>query len=227
VTRRQTGRPARNWTESVVIRTSEGPLSDPDPAGELQTPTLADPAGRPGVVPGWLVTAALLTACVTSVATALWWHHRSRIIEVTRRIPSYYSAGPDAAGCPNLLNCQVRADVGQPLNLLARRLFPDATVLSSVSVVRSDTGRTVQTSIVLGTRYGIEVSAIAQCVPGAGPASGRAAPLPAAGPAQADYVVAGAPGCSVAVAAQIPRAVPVPVEQLQRLAADPDVQLDP
>jgi hypothetical protein len=241
MTRQRIGRAARNstqhWTQSAVIRSSEGPLSDPDleSAAEPGPGTPADPASTAGVipasatrvVPAWVVAAALLLACAASVATALWWQHRSRIIEVTRHVPSYYSAGPDAAGCPNLSRCQVRADIGQPLNVLAGQLFPDATVLSSVSVVRSDTGRTVQTTIVLGTPSGIEVSAIAQCVPGAGPSSGRAAPLPAAGPAQADFVVAGAPGCSVAVAAQIPRAVPVPLTQLQRLAADPDVQLHP
>jgi hypothetical protein len=227
MTKRPIGRPARSWTESVVISSSEGPLSDADPAAEVRPQPPGDPAWMPRVVPAWLVVAALLSACVASVATALEWQHRSRIIEVTKRVPSYSSAGPDAAGCPNLLHCQVQADIGQPLNMLARRLFPDATVLSSVSVIRSDIERTIQTTIVLGTRSGVEVSAIAQCVPGAGPIPGRAAPLPAAGPAQADFVVAGAPGCSVAVAAQIPRAVRVPVEQLQRLAADPDVQLDP
>jgi hypothetical protein len=225
MTRQRIGRQAPNWAESVVISSSEGPLADPDPTAEPQPP--ADRTFIPRVVPAWLVLAALLSACAASVTTALWWQHRSRVIEVTRQVPSYYSAGPDAAGCPNLLSCQVQADIGQPLNMLARLLFPDATVLSSVTVVRSDTGRTVQTTIVLATRSGIEVSAVAQCVPGAGPISGRVAPLPTVGPAQADYVVPGAPGCSVAVAAQIPRAVRVPVEQLQRLAAGQDVQLDP
>jgi hypothetical protein len=224
MTRQRIGRPARSWIEPVVISSFEGPLSDPDPAAVWGP---ADRAASPKVVPAWLVAAALLSACALCVATALGWQQRTRVIEVTKRVPSYHSTGPDAAGCPNLTACKVLADLGQPLNMLARQLFPDATVLSSLSVVRSDTGRTVQTTIVLGTRSGIEVSAIAQCVPGAGPVPGRAAPLPAAGPAQADFVVAGAPGCSVAVAAQIPRAVPVPLPQLQRLVADPGVQLDP
>ena len=234
---RTAGNPTRHWTQSAVIRSSEGPLSDPDlesaaepgpgaPVDPASTDSgLSAPATR--VVPAWVVAAALLLACAASVATALWWQHRSRVIEVTRQVPSYYSAGPDAAGCPNLIRCQVRADLGQPLNVLARQLFPDATVLSSVSVVVSDTGQTVQTTIVLGTPSGVEVSAMAQCVPGAGPTFGRAAPLPPTGPAQADFVVAGSPGCSVAVAAQIPRSVPVPLSQLQQLAADPDVQLHP
>jgi hypothetical protein len=94
-------------------------------------------------------------------------------------------------------------------------------------VVESGSGRTVQTTIVLRTLSGLEVSANAQCVPGAGPITGRAEPLPAAGPAQADFVVAGAPGCSVAVAAQIPRGAPVPLAELRQLARDPQVQLDP
>ena len=146
---------------------------------------------------------------------------------VTNRVQPYYSAGSDAAGCPILSRCRVVPDLAQPLTGVARQLFPNATVLSLVSVVESRGGRTVQTSIVLRTPSGIEVSASAQCVPGAGPVTTRAASLPAAGPAQADFVVAGAPGCSVAVAAQIPRAVPVPLAQLQQLAADPQVQLDP
>jgi hypothetical protein len=118
-------------------------------------------------------------------------------------------------------------DLGQPLTEVARLLFPDATVLSSRSIVDSRSGRTVRTTIVLRAPSGLEVSASAQCVPGAGPVTGRAASLPAAGPAQADFVVAGEPGCSVAVAAQIPRTVPVPLAQLRQLADDPQVQLSP
>jgi hypothetical protein len=225
MTRQRTRRPAPNWTESVVLRSSEGPLSDPDPMAQAEHEMPADRALTTRVIPAWLVAAALLLACAASVATALWWQQRSRIIEVTERVQPYYSAGPDAAGCPTLSRCQVKADVGQPLNVLARQLFPAATVLSSLSTVLSDTGQTVQTSIVLDDPSGIEVSAVAQCVPGAGPIPGRAAPLPAAGPAQADFVVAGSPGCSVAVSAQIPRAVAVPVTQLQTLVTDPGVQL--
>lgn len=225
MTRQRAGRPAPNWTESVVLRSSEGQLSDPPPVAELRPEAPPDRALTSRVIPAWLVAAALLLACATSVATALAWQQRSRIIEVTKRVQPYYSAGPDAAGCPTLSRCQVRADIGQPLNVLARRLFPNATVISSVSIVESDTGRPVQTTIVLGDPSGIEVSAVAQCVPGAASIPGRAAPLPEAGPAQADFVVAGSPGCSVAVSAQIPRAVAVPVTQLLKLAADPSVQL--
>ncbi|MDQ1722199.1 MAG: hypothetical protein QOI26_1933 [Pseudonocardiales bacterium] len=221
------GRSERNWTDAVVIRSYDEGLADPEPAEAVPVAEPAGPSGCARVVPAWLVAAAVLLACSASVAASLWWQHRSRIIEVTRRVQPYYTAGPDAIGCPNLSSCLVQADIGQPLNALARRLFPDATVLSSVSVADSDTGRTVQTTIVLATVSGVEVSANAQCVPGAGPISGRAASLPAAGPAQADFVVAGAPGCSVAVAAQIPRGTPVPLAQLERLAGDPRVQLRP
>ena len=224
--RQRTGRPARDWTESVVIRSYEEPLAgaEPDPG---RPPAAAAVIRPPAVVPAWLVVAALLLSAAACVAAALWWQHRSRVIVVTDRVRPYYTAGPDAAGCPNLSRCVVRADLGQPLSVLARQLFPDATVLSAVSVTRSDTGRTVRTSIVLRTPSGLEVSASAQCVPGAGPIDTRAASLPAAGPAQADFVVGGAPGCSVAVSAQIPRSVPVPLTQLRRLVADPEVQLSP
>jgi len=227
MTRQRIGRPVPSWTESVVLRSSEGPLSEADPVPELGPDGPYDRAPTTRVIPGWLVAVALLLACAASVAAALEWQQRSRIINVTKRVQPYYSAGPDAAGCPNLSRCQVRADLGQPLNVLARQLFPHATVLSSVSVVVSDTGRTVQAAIVLGDPSGIEVSAVAQCVPGAAPIPGRAAPLPAAGPARADFVVAGSPGCSVAVSAQIPRAIAVPATQLMKLAADPSVQLQP
>lgn len=178
-------------------------------------------------LPAWLVAITVLLACSAIVAASLWWQHRSRVIEVTHLVRPAYPAGPDSIGCPNLSSCQVRADLGHPLNALARQLFPDATVLSSVSVAESDTGRTVRTAIVLRTPSGVVVSAGAQCVPDAGPVPGRAGALPATGPAQADFVVAGAPGCSVAVAARIPRAAPVPLAELQRLARDPGVQLRP
>jgi hypothetical protein len=121
----------------------------------------------------------------------------------------------------------VRADLGQPLATTARRLFPDATVISAVSVVQSDTGQAVQTVIVLHARSGVEVSATVQCLPGGGAIPGRSAALPAVGPAQADFVVAGSPGCSVAVAAQVPRSVRVPLAELLKLATDPGVQLHP
>ena len=100
-------------------------------------------------------------------------------------------------------------------------------MLSSLSVQRLDTDQTVRTTIVLHTPTGLQVSATAQCVPGAGPIPDRAALLPETGPAQADFVVAGAPGCSVAVAAQIPPSVPVPLAQLRQLAGDRQVQLRP
>lgn len=226
MTRLRTGRSSGHWTESVVIRSYEAPLADPDPALPFPPPAAPDtPAPPPRAVPSWLVAAALVLACTACVAAALWWQHRSRVLEVTNRVPAYSTAGPDAAGCPVLSRCRVVPDLGQPLTVQARRLFPDATVLSSLSVVEPRSGLTVQTTVVLRAPSGLEVSASAQCVPGAGPVPGRAASLPAAGPAQADFVVPGAPGCSVAVSAQIPRAVPVPLAELRQLARDPQVQL--
>jgi hypothetical protein len=232
MSRLRISRPARDAIEPVLVRFAESQPADPGTADPGTTdPDPIDPrAGHlraPRVVPAWLVAAALLLACAASVAAALWWQHRSRVIEVTNRIQPYYSAGPDAAGCPILSRCLVSTDLSQPLAVAARRLFPDATVLSSLTVVESGSGRTVQTTIVLHAPSGLGVSATAQCVPGAGPISDRAASLPVAGPAQADFVVAGAPGCSVAVAAQIPRTVPVPLAELRQLARDPQVQLDP
>ncbi|HEX8768173.1 MAG TPA: hypothetical protein VF714_07370 [Jatrophihabitans sp.] len=226
--RLRTSRPPGHWTESVVIRSYEAPLADPDPAMPL--PPLPAPVGPlrlPRVVPAWMVVAALLLACAAAGTAALWWQHRSRVVEVTNRMQAYYTTGPDAAGCPNLTRCQVRVDPGQPLAALARRLFPDATVLSAVAVTDTRTGRTVHSTVVLRAPSGLEVSATAQCVPGAGPIPGRVEPLPQMGPAQADFVVAGAPGCSVAVAAQIPRAVRVPLVELRQLAVDRQAQLDP
>jgi hypothetical protein len=192
------------------------------------TPPVANPAARPPrPVPSWLVVAAVLLAGAAVLAAGLWWQHRSRVIEVTRQIRSYVPAGPDAAGCPAGSHCQQRTDFGQRVNELTRQLFPDATVLSSTSVTSPETGRMVQASVVLRTPAGVLVSAVAQCVPGAAPIPPRAAPLPAVGPAQADFVVPGAAGCSVAVAAQVPRGVPVPLSLLRRLAEDPGVQLSP
>jgi hypothetical protein len=209
------GRQQPSWADEIAIWSDDGGPTDPGTGA----------ASQPTVVPAWLVTAAVLLACSALVAAALWWQHRTRVVEVTHRVVPYSPAGPDAMGCPSGVQCQVLADAGQPLAVLARQLFPDATVLSSVSVTNAATGRTVQTTIVLRTPAGVELSALTQCVPGAGPIPTRAAPLPAVGPAQADFVVAGRPGCSVAVAAQIPRSVPVPLRQLQQLATDPDAQL--
>ena len=229
MTRLRISRPAPHWTESVLIRSYEQPLADPEPAGpSLPAPaSAADPARRPWVVPAWVVAATLLLACAAAGTAGLWWQHRSRVIEVTHRMQAYYTTGPDAAGCPNLARCEVRVDLGQPLTTLALRLFPDATVLSAVAVTDTRTGRTVHSTVVLRAPSGLEVSATAQCVPGAGPIPGRAEPLPRTGPAQADFVVAGARGCSVAVAAQIPRGVPVPLAELRQLAVDRQAQLNP
>jgi hypothetical protein len=213
------GKPARHWDEQVVIRSVESRPADP------LTPLA--PAAQPRVAPPWLVAVALLLACAATASAALWWQHRSRIIEVTRHVQPYYTAGADAAGCPIPSRCRVTADLGQPLTVLARRLFPRATVLSSLSVVEVRSDRTVRAAVVLLTPSGLEVAASTQCIPGAGPIPGRAAALPAVGPAQADFVVAGAPGCSVAVAAQIPRSVPVPLAELRQLADDPKSQLTP
>ncbi|HST48370.1 hypothetical protein [Jatrophihabitans sp.] len=207
-----------SWADEMVLFSGEQPVAGP---------RAGTPAGPPRLVPTWLVAGAVLLACVAVALAALWWQHRSRVIEVTRQIRPYLPAGPDAAGCPSGSHCQVRSDFGQSLSVQARRLFPDATVLSSVSVTSRETGQTVQTTIVLQTPSGLEVSATAQCVPGAAPIPPRAAPLPVVGPAQADFVVPGTPGCSVAVTAQVPRAVPVPAVLLERLAGDPQVQLGP
>lgn len=227
MSRRWIARPERDRAEQVPITVYDGAPVATEPAAAIAPQAPSDPPGRPWVAPAWLIAAAVLLACSASVAASLWWQHRSRVIEVTNHVQPSYPAGPDAAGCPNLSSCRVRADIGQPLNALARQLFPDATVLSSVSVIESDTDQTVRTAIVLRTRSGVVVSAGAQCVPGAGPVAGRVGSLPVAGPAQADLVVAGAPGCSVAVSASIPRAAPVPRAELQRLVADPGVQLRP
>jgi hypothetical protein len=225
MTRRPQPRDARHpagagdsWADEVVIPSREQPAGS-RPAGGSGPP--------PRLVPAWLVAVAMLLACSALASAALWWQQRSRVIEVTRQVRSYLPAGPDPAGCPTGSHCQVRSDLGQPLGVLARRLFPDATVLSSVSVTSAESGRTVQATIVLRAPSGLEVSAIAQCVPGAAPIPSRAAPLPPVGPAQADFVVPGGPGCSVSVTAQVPRSVPVPAALLERLAGDPQVQLGP
>lgn len=223
MTRRLSWRPAPDWTESVVVRSEDSALAAGEPPPAAEQPGGDRPPPR--LVPAWLVTLALMLACCATVAASLWWQHRSRTIVVTNRVMPSYAAGADAFGCPNLTSCQVRAEIGQPLGSTARRMFPDATVVSSVSVVDSDTGRTVLTTIVLHARSGVEVSATAQCLPDGGQISGRSAALPSVGPAQADFVVPGPPGCSVAVSAQIPRSVAVPVSQLLELATDPGVQL--
>ncbi len=218
---RRSGRSPTSWADEIAI----GPDGGGSPAlGAGDAPTTGP---RPRVVPAWLVAVAVLLACSALVMAALWWQHRTRVIEVIHRVVPYTPAGPDAMGCPSGTRCQVLADAGQPLAVLARRLFPDATVVSSVAVVDAATGRPVQSTIVLLVPSGVEVSALAQCVPGAAPIPARAAPLPTVGPAQADFVVAGQQGCSVAVAAQIPQSVPVPLRLLQRLAGDPDAQLRP
>lgn len=236
MSRRWITRTKREQTGPALISSDDGAPFDPRPidlrpvdpsSGATYAQAASGASEPPRVAPAWLVAVAALLACSAIVASSMWWQHRSRVVEVTHQVKPSYPAGPDSIGCPNLSRCQVRADLGHPLNALARQLFPDATVLSSVSVAESDTGRTVRTTIVLRTPSGVVVSAGAQCVPGAGPVPGRFGSLPAAGPAQADFVVAGAAGCSVAVAARIPRAAPVPLAELQRLARDPGVQLRP
>jgi hypothetical protein len=225
MTRRLSGRPVPDWTESVVLHSYENALADPEPPPAAELAEATQSPVPPRIVPSWLVALAVLVACGATVAASLWWQFRSRTIVVTNRVLPSYAAGADAFGCPNLSSCDVRAGIAQPLSTAARRLFPNAMVISSVSVVDSDTGRTVQTAIVLHARSGVEVSATAQCLPDGGPIPGRAAALPQVGPAQADFVVAGKPGCNVAVSAQIPRSVRVPVTELLKLATDPSVQL--
>lgn len=231
MSRRWSTRPEPDPTAPVLIECYDEALDDPEAVdADLDTVggrRAAGPSGRPRVVPAWLVTAAVLLACSAGVAAALWWQHRSRVIEVINLVRPAYPVGPDSSGCPNLSSCQVHASVSQPLNTLARRLFPDSTVLSSVTVTETATGRPVRTAIALRTGAGIVVSAEALCVPGAGLVPGRTASPPSVGPAEVDLVVTGDPGCTVAVAAQVPRAVPVPLDELRRLAGDPTGQLRP
>lgn len=227
---RTASRSLPDWTDSVVILTGTSALEDSDSHSDVATATLADPLSparlpsRTRPVAGWLAPVAAVLAALATVVSLLWWQHRSRVIMRSTEAPA---AAADAAGCPTSDRCELQFDVLQPIGAAARRLFPYAAVLSSVSVTDAGSGRTVQTTIVLSETSGIVVSASAQCIPGGGAVPSRTAALPAYGPAQADFVVAGRPGCSVAVAAQVPRAVPVPVAALQRLAEDPAAQLVP
>ncbi|HEX8094988.1 hypothetical protein [Jatrophihabitans sp.] len=55
--RQRISRRPPDWTESVVIRSYEGPLADPDPPALLSPALPAAPVGLPRLVPAWLVAA--------------------------------------------------------------------------------------------------------------------------------------------------------------------------
>jgi hypothetical protein len=185
------------------------------------------PPTRP--IPARVVRLALLVGAVAVIIAVVAWQWEGRLITSTVTLPRPTTATVDGNGCPLDTTCDVSLGGNErPLESL-QAAFPDSTVLDVTSVFDDATGRTLRSSAQVRTSAGVVVSAMAQCVRLGSAVPPRDTPsgTPGQGPADLLFVVSGAPGCSVAVAAHVPAQVTVPVASLQRVAHDPAVQLRP
>ncbi len=196
--------------------------------GEIGPPP-DEPVPAPQVrdVPVWCAVVAVVVALAAAIGALLWWQERSRVILSLSATAPAQAAHIDASGCPVGARCETRAEATKELAAAVQRVFPTALVLETGSRVVSASGRVVRTTTVLQTLDAVVVSIAVQCEPGATTVTERGGSLATKGPSDDLLVVAGSPGCSVAVVAHTPAGVSVPIRQLAKIAGDPAVQLRP
>lgn len=194
-------------------------------AGGPGGPLTAERAGRP-IRPRWCVAAALLSLISALVCGALYLH-RARPIVVTRIVSTPGQPTQDLTGCPIRTRCSYTdSPAGGGLFPIAERYLPGSELLTGSSVYDASTAAGYRTTVTLRTPQGVLVMAVAERSPGGISVPAWRSALPGTGPADLTLVVPGQrPGSDVAVSAHVPAGVAVPASALQRLAADPSLQL--
>ena len=194
------------------------------------------PAPEPEIgapLPGWAVLLVLGVAAAAAAGATAYWQHRARTVTTTRVVVPAAVASLDATGCPVGRDCLLDSVPDPRLTAAVQRQTFDAAVLTGEATT-DPTGRHVyRTSLVARTRSGITLTLVAACVPQGDPVTGgssvssNSGSAVGAGAAVVELVVGGAPGCSVAVTAQVPAGVAIPDAGLTALAHDPAAQLAP
>lgn len=217
--RSRSPRPEPAVIEFVVI--------DDEPA-EGESP-VAEGSRAAGVGVGlrWCVTAAALAVVVLLAALAVFYQRSQPI--VTRTVASQGQATQNLTGCPVLATCGKLDDVRPSLLIVAEQYLPGSEQLRLETAYDESSTISYRSTVVLRTPGGVTVSIVASFDP-RGIRVGRwSSSVPSTGPAEITLVTPGyyTPGTSLAVTAQVPAGVAVPVTALRKLAADPSLQLEP
>jgi hypothetical protein len=185
------------------------PRADDGLAGPYE-PDVTDTPPRP--IPTRLVRLLLALTAIAVITATVAWLWQGRLVVSTTTVSRPTTATVDGNGCPLDASCDVSLGGDQQMVASLLAAFPDSAVLAVSSVFDNATGRTLRSSAQVRT---------------AAEHGAASDPPSLLGPADTLLVVSGAPGCSVAVAANVPAQVPVPAAALQRVAYDPALQLTP
>lgn len=184
---------------------------------------------RPPQSPTWPAATALgVAVALAAISGAVWWA-RSRPTVHTTTVTIRPAAAPvNAADCPVELTCTT-SPARRQTEAALRSAFPGARTFDDWRVVGSDE-RIYTETVRARTADGTDISVTARCVPHGAPVRDHSlwAPAPGGGRLRS-VIVAGAPGCSVAVTVSAPRAAggPAPGSAAVRLAHEPGLQLRP
>lgn len=181
---------------------------------------------RPGLPLRWCAGAALLMLLAVLLSGGFFLY-RIRPITTTQVLSSGGAATFDLTGCPLPDTCSYLSEPGAALLPTAERYFSITRQLQAATIFDTTADATYRASLVLDTSSNFTLSIVAQCILGGPPVTAWQSPMPAFGPAEITLVVPGNDGCSVAVSARVPAGMAVRATALRRLAADPDLQLQP
>lgn len=193
-------------------------------AGTLANPP-APVAASPRPVSRRAVIVAVMVATLALAVAILGLVVRSRTVTTTTHVQAVVPLGVDASGCPLGRSCRVSSDPESAVLGAVDQALDFPTVIGSVTVSDVLTNVTYRTTFIAVVNPGVAVTTTAQCVPGGSAVPERSTGLAATGPADGAVVVAGASGCSVAVAVRAPAGASVPVEAIEHIAHDPSAQL--
>jgi hypothetical protein len=211
--RRESGADDPIWLDMVEI--------DVDPiheSGQPSTPRTTLPA-RP--LPSLLILCAVCLAVVTFMSALILRQHRGRTITSTLTLTAPVAIGSDATGCPLGASCTPFPDVPQLITAAIQKVLPGAKPIYAGAIGNADTAITYSAIVTVRASSGVTITTRVQCAPLGRPISPSSATIGS----DATVVVAGDPGCSVAVTAHAPTGVALPVATLEMLAHNQDLQL--
>jgi hypothetical protein len=176
----------------------------------------------------WCALIAALALVLAVIGGGLLNARRDRT--VTSTVVQYrYPDGVDVIGCPRGDVCQPLPEPGGGLTGLLPPSLARATVLVDSLLLDTSTSTTIRTVQVLVVGN-LRLRVTSQCVPGAAPVPSRETEptRTTGGPTELAFIrPSRLPGCSVALAAQVPAGMPVPTQSLRQLADElPDRLVD-